>query len=134
MNDAGRLLADGLHDARMSVSEGVHPQPGYEVEIFFAFEVVEENTFAALEADGIAVVGGKKKTLFKVGDVIEAGHGLIVERTSVDTAGHGTPRRTAANRGAIAAKLKTSVIHPKWHPKKKKLPSIIHSLHPKSSL
>jgi hypothetical protein len=61
--------------------EGVHPQPGHEVEILFALEVVEENTLAALKAHGISVVGGEKKTLFKIGDLIEAGHGLIVERT-----------------------------------------------------
>src|SRR5208282_783466 len=69
VNDPSRLLADGLHDARMSVPEGVHPQPGHEVEILFALEVVEENTFAALKAYGIAVVGGEKKTLFKIGNL-----------------------------------------------------------------
>src|SRR6202521_1898431 len=69
----------------MSVPKRVYSEPGHEVEILLAFEVVEENTFAALKGDGIAVVGGEKKALFKIGDLIEAGHGLIVKRTD---AGH----------------------------------------------
>ncbi len=81
VNDPGRLLADGLHDARMSMAQRVHSEPGDEVEILLAFEVVEENTFAALKANGITVVGGEKKAFFKIGDLIEAGHGLIVKRT-----------------------------------------------------
>ncbi len=63
------------------MAQRVHTEPGHEVEILLAFEVVEENTFAALKADGITVVGGEKKALFKIGDLIEAGHGLIVKRT-----------------------------------------------------
>src|SRR5258708_23627867 len=65
----------------MSMPQRVHTQPGHEVEILLAFEVVEKNTFAALKANGIPVVGGEKKALFKIGDLIEAGHGLIVKRT-----------------------------------------------------
>jgi hypothetical protein len=61
--------------------EGVHPQPGHEVEILLALEVIEKNTFAALKAHGITVVGGEEKALFKIGNLIEAGHGFIVERT-----------------------------------------------------
>ncbi len=80
VNDAGGLLADGLHDARMRMTQSIHTQAGNEVEILFAFEVVEKNTFAALEAYRIAVVGGEKKTLFKINDLIEAGHIFIVER------------------------------------------------------
>ena len=76
VNDPGRLLPDGLHDARMSMPERVHAQPGHEVEILLAFEVVEENTFATLKAHGIAVVGGEKKALFKIDDLIEASHGF----------------------------------------------------------
>jgi len=45
----------------MSMAERVHAQSGYEVEILFAFEVVEENTFAALEGHGITIVGGRRK-------------------------------------------------------------------------
>src|SRR5258707_13301054 len=65
----------------MSMAQRVHTQPGHEVEILLAVEVVEENTFAALKANGIAVVGGEKKALFKIGDLREAGQGLIVKRT-----------------------------------------------------
>src|ERR1017187_933350 len=64
VNDPGGLLADGFHDAWMSMSERVHPEAGHEIEILLTFEVVEENTFAALKADGIAVVGREEKALF----------------------------------------------------------------------
>jgi hypothetical protein len=62
------------------MAQRVHSEPGHEVEILPAFEVVEENTSPALKAHGIAVVGREKKALFKIGDLIEAGHGLIVKR------------------------------------------------------
>src|SRR5208282_913034 len=78
MNDPGRLLADGLHDARMTMTERVYPQPRHEVEILLAFEVVKENTLPALKAHGIAVIGREKKALFKADDLVEAGHGFIV--------------------------------------------------------
>src|SRR5260370_40637171 len=65
----------------MSMAQRVHTQSGHEVEILLAFEVVEESTFAALKGNGIAVVGWEKEALFKIGDLIEAGHGLIVKRT-----------------------------------------------------
>src|SRR5258708_35312194 len=80
----------------MSMPQRVHTQPGHEVEILLAFEVVEKNTFAALKANGIPVVGGEKKALFKIGDLIEAGHGVIVKRTDggrrVDGAVAASPR------------------------------------------
>src|ERR1039457_2533488 len=78
MNDPGRLLANGFHDPRMRMSQRIHTQPGHKVEILLAFEVVEENTFAALEGYRIAVVGGEKKASFKIGNLIEAGHVVIV--------------------------------------------------------
>jgi len=59
----------------MRVAERVDAEAGYEVEILFAFEVVEKNTFAALEGYGIAIVGGEKKTLFQIDDLFEARHG-----------------------------------------------------------
>src|SRR5258708_15740335 len=65
----------------MSMPQRVHTQPGHEVEILPAFEVVEKNTFAAVKANGIPVVGGEKKAFFKIRDLIESGHGLIVKRT-----------------------------------------------------
>ncbi len=85
VNDAGRLLADRLHDPRMRMAEGVHAQPGHKVEILFAFEVIEENTFAALEGYGITIVGGEKKALFEIDDLFEARHGLILERRTTST-------------------------------------------------
>src|SRR5580704_12410686 len=62
----------------MSMAQRVDAQSGYEVEILLAFEVVEEDTFAALKAYWITVVGGEKETLFEIDDLFEAGHGLIV--------------------------------------------------------
>src|SRR5271163_751164 len=84
MNDAARLLPNRLHDTRMSMSQRVHSQPGHKVEILLAFEVVEKDSFAALEGNGIAIVGIKKKTLFKIGNLFQAGHGLIVDGLIVE--------------------------------------------------
>ncbi len=67
-----------FHDARMSMAERVHAETGYEVEILLAFEVVEENTFAALEGNGITIVGGEKKALFEIDDLFQARHTLIL--------------------------------------------------------
>jgi hypothetical protein len=58
----------------MSITERIHAQPRHKVEILLAFEVVEENAFPALKANGIAIVGGEKKALFEIGDLIEARH------------------------------------------------------------
>jgi hypothetical protein len=80
MNDPGRLLADGLDNARMSMTKGVHSQPGHEVEILLALEVIEKNALPALKAHGIAVIGREKKAFFKIGNLVEARHGFIVER------------------------------------------------------
>jgi hypothetical protein len=54
----------------MSVSQRIYAQPGYEIEILLTLEIVEENAFATLESDGISVIGGKKKALFKIGDLL----------------------------------------------------------------
>jgi hypothetical protein len=64
----------------MSMTKGVHSQSGHEIEILFALEVVEKNALPALKAHGIAVIGRKKKAFFKIGNLVEARHGFIVER------------------------------------------------------
>jgi hypothetical protein len=80
VNDPGGLLADGFYDARMSMAKRVDPQPGNEIKILLAFEVVKEDTFAALKRYWITVISGEKKALFKIGNLIEAGHASIVKR------------------------------------------------------
>src|SRR5258708_20264661 len=69
----------------MRMPQRVHTQRGHEVEILLPFEVVEKNTFAALKANGIPVVGGEKKALFKIGDLIGAGRGVIAKPTAGGT-------------------------------------------------
>ena len=101
VNHPRRLLADGLHDARMSMAQRVYSEPGHEVEILLAFEVVEKDTFAALKGNGITVVGGEKKALFNIGDLIEAGHGLIVKRTMEDGLGRDSACRVFSGQRSI---------------------------------
>src|SRR5450759_5530196 len=52
----------------------------FEGKILLALEVVEENALPALKAHGISVIGREKKAFFKIGDLVEARHGFIVER------------------------------------------------------
>ncbi len=140
MNDPGRLLPDGLHDARVGMPEGVHPQSGHEVEVLLALEVIEKNTFAALKAHRITVVGGEKKALFKIGNLIEAGHGFIVERTEGGSGLSAISFQFLSRDHRILSRKLTPwslTRHPDpslcgqvacaRHPKKQTLPSIIHS-------
>ena len=80
MNGAGALLANRSYDPRMSVAKSIYAQSCYEVQILLTFEVKEEPALAALEADRITVVGGKKKTLFQIDYLFEARHSFILER------------------------------------------------------
>ncbi len=57
VDGAGGLLANCLHHAGMGVAESVDPKAGYEVQIAVPLQVEEEDSFAALQDDGIAVVG-----------------------------------------------------------------------------
>ena len=74
MNHAGSLLADGLHDPGVRVTERVDTQPGDKVEIPLAFEIEEVNALSAFKGNRIPIVGGKKKTLFEFGNLLKAGH------------------------------------------------------------
>jgi len=57
VNQAGSLLADGFHDARMCVSESVDAEARDEIEVFLALKIKKKNALAALEGDWIAIVG-----------------------------------------------------------------------------
>jgi hypothetical protein len=82
VNGTGRLLADRLYDPRMSVAKSVYAQSCHEVEILLTFEVKEKHALAALKADGVTVVGRKKKALFQIDDLFEARHKFILERAN----------------------------------------------------
>ncbi len=75
MDQAGGLLANGFHDARVRVAQRIHSQAGNEVEILLALDVVQENSLAAFEGDRVAVIGLEKITALKVGDLFEVWHG-----------------------------------------------------------
>ena len=64
MNGAGCLLADRLHDSGMSVAERIHSEAGDEVEVLLAVEVEKEDSLAALDDQGVAVVGLEQKLFF----------------------------------------------------------------------
>ena len=61
VDGASGLLANGLHHPGMRVAERVHTQAGDEIQIALAFAVEEENSLAALEGDGVAVIGGQQE-------------------------------------------------------------------------
>src|ERR1700704_518667 len=79
VNGPPRLLPNGLNDARMSVSQSIHTQPGDEVQILFALKVEKENTFAPLKGNWVPIVCGKEIASLKFSDLIEAGHTSIVK-------------------------------------------------------
>jgi len=51
-----RLLANRLDDARMRVPQGIHSQPGNEVEILLALDVVEKHSLAPRQHHWIAAI------------------------------------------------------------------------------
>ena len=57
VDDLRRLVADDLHDARMGVSERIDTQPGEEVEVPFALDVVNVHALAPRDGNRIARVG-----------------------------------------------------------------------------
>ena len=64
MDDLRRLLANDLHDARVSVAQRVDAQPGEEVEVAFALDVINVHAFAARDGERIAGVGVQQIFLF----------------------------------------------------------------------
>ena len=64
VDDLRRLLADDLHDARMGVAQRVDAQPGEEVEVALALDVINVHAFAAGDGDGIAGIGVQQIFLF----------------------------------------------------------------------
>ena len=69
------LLADDLHDAGVGVAESVDSQAGHEIQVAIAFAVVQEDALAAVEGDGIAVVGGQQETALALDNFVGVGHG-----------------------------------------------------------
>jgi hypothetical protein len=64
----------------MSMAERIHAQAGHEIQIPFAFEVIEVDTLSALKAYRVAVVGGEKEVLFEIDDLFQLRHSYILER------------------------------------------------------
>ena len=80
MDELGCLLSDRLYNSRMRVTERVHAQACYEIEILLPVEIVEVYSFPFFKRDGITVVGRQKIALLKFGNLFEAGHTRIVKR------------------------------------------------------
>ena len=74
MDGAGGLLANCLEHPGMSVAESVDTKSGDEIQVAIPFPVEEIDAFAALEGDGIAVIGGQQKMAFAVNDFFGDGH------------------------------------------------------------
>ena len=81
VDDLRRLFADDPHDARVGVAERVDAQPGEQVEIAFALDVIQVDAFAARHGDRIASVGVEQVFLFAFNDFLichdEALEGLL---------------------------------------------------------
>src|SRR6266704_2044861 len=93
-NHESGLFADYLHDSRMGMSQRIHAETGYEIEIAFTIQIVKKNAFAALEDQRVPVVGLKQKLTFAFDDFVRVWHTgkTIVPNTGV-TAERGLARR-----------------------------------------
>jgi hypothetical protein len=58
----------------MCMAQSIHAQTGYEIEITFSIQIVKKNAFAALEDQGVAVVGLKQKLPFALDDFVRVWH------------------------------------------------------------
>ena len=65
VDDFRRLLADGLDDAGMGMAQGIDAQPGEEVEIAPAINVVNVNSLSARNGKWVAGVGVQQVFLLK---------------------------------------------------------------------
>ena len=74
VDGASRLLANCFDHPGMSMAKSVDPESGDEIQVAIPFPVEQINSLAALEGDGIAVVGGQQKTAFAFNDFFGDGH------------------------------------------------------------
>ena len=74
MDGASGLLANCLEHPGMSVAEGVDTESGDEIQVAIPFPVEQINSLAALEGNGIAVIGGQQELAFAVNDLLGDGH------------------------------------------------------------
>ena len=71
----------------MGVAESVDAQSGDEIQVAIPFPVEQVNSLAALEGDGIAVVGGQQEMAFALNNFVGDGH--IGEETILSESGVG---------------------------------------------
>ena len=69
-----RLIANRLHDPRMRVPQRIHAQPGNEIQIALALDVVEKHALAPAQHDGIAVISLQQKLPLTFGDLFKGIH------------------------------------------------------------
>src|SRR5579863_9809556 len=74
VHQLGRLLTNRLHDPRMRMPQRIHPQPGDEIQVALALQVIQKHALAAAEGDGITVVSLQQVLLFKVCDLFKSIH------------------------------------------------------------
>src|SRR5256885_2365550 len=58
----------------MGMSQRIHAETGYEIEIAFTIQIVKKNAFAALEDQRGALVGLKQKLTFAFDDFVRVWH------------------------------------------------------------
>ena len=76
MDGARRLLADDLYDSRVGMAQRVDSNPGDEVQVAAAFQVINKNALAARDGQGITVVNGDQVPALELDDFSEI-HCLI---------------------------------------------------------
>src|SRR5712691_11370567 len=77
MHQLRRLFANGLHNARMRMPERIHPQPGHEIEVAIALDVIDKNSLAPAQHERIAVISLQQILPFQFRDLFKSGHKKI---------------------------------------------------------
>src|SRR5262249_47858582 len=74
MDQSRGLLANGFHDARMGMPQGIYPQSGHEIEITLSLEIIEKYARAALKDNRVTSVGLQQEAPFTINDPLSVAH------------------------------------------------------------
>src|SRR5262249_41073433 len=74
MDQSRGLLANGFHDARMGMPQGIYPQSGHEIEITLSLEIIEKYARAALKDNRVTSVGLQQEAPFTINDPLSIAH------------------------------------------------------------
>ncbi len=81
VDDLGCLVANHLHDAGMRVTQRIDAQPGKEVEIALALDVINVHALAARDGQRIAGIGVQQILLFPIDNLLVGRHNDDLAKT-----------------------------------------------------